>query len=917
MISSQELNLRQECCEMNFEYQVTVIIPVYNVEQYVAEALDSLLAQTIPQEEMEVLMINDGSTDGSEEICRRYAAEHENFVLISQENQGVSAARNAGIRNAKGKYLLYLDGDDTLSPETVKNVTDFFDEHYDEVDIVSYPRYFWYSNGGEELHSRYKTISQTKIFKLSDIPHATFTTLNIVTKNRGAGNVLFDERLWFHEDIAYLTEILIERSMIGYVREAKYRYRRYGTSTTDMYANPYYIFEPSMGLYEQLFKKYSKNGKVAPYVQTVVLNEFGWKTALDVFFPYHYEPDRYEQAMDRIKGILNQIDDDLILGHPNIDIYHRFYLLSLKDRSGLRLLTGGNTIVLHRGEHILQVQKNVTIVFTLVKIEADYVEWWGFLKSPFFLFSSAPELSAVITCGEINMEQPLHLIPSAHSWYKSRIKTGAFWQFCFRVSSATAANVTLKVKINGNPIGVTYYFMPDLSFKTRAAHQRFYRHGTECVKKKLTFTIKRLQEQGYSDPELERWYWKNNKKFWLVRKIAALNHKTGKRIWLYYDSSGVGKDNGYYQFIHDLKQNDGIVRYYVTHDESFAKSDSFEGVPSKQVILFGTKRHKMLYLQSEKVITAYIEQYNYLPFDLKTYGHYRDINEPEVIYLQHGVLHAHQPHKYSLERLPADREVVSTFYEIKNLIHNYHFRRAHLIPAGMPRYDYIDAEYAAKEKKILMAPSWREYLITFDGAGNWSPQYERFLASDFFQTLRTFLDSKELEELLEKYDYTLDLKLHPIFSCYRECFSFSHPRIRLAETNVRAEEYSIFLSDQSSFSFDFVYLKRPILYFFPDYEMFRAGLMSYRQVDIPLEEGFGPLVQTAREAIDALRKIFENNGRPEAIYQQRMDNFYLHYDNEQCNRIYSALMEEKPGMKEDALLEDLMMQYEEDKEAAI
>ena len=132
--------------EDGFEYQVTVIIPVYNVQDYLREALDSLLAQTIPQLKMEVLMVNDGSVDESLAICEEYAEKYPNFKVLSQENQGVSAARNNGIRNAKGKYLMYLDGDDTLSPETVKNVTDFFDKHYEDVDIVSYPRLFCYVN---------------------------------------------------------------------------------------------------------------------------------------------------------------------------------------------------------------------------------------------------------------------------------------------------------------------------------------------------------------------------------------------------------------------------------------------------------------------------------------------------------------------------------------------------------------------------------------------------------------------------------------------------------------------------------------------------------------------------------------------------------------------------------------------------
>jgi len=897
--------------EQEFEYKVTVIIPVYNVENYLAEALESLLAQTIPQEEMEVLMINDGSTDGSAAICQGYVEKHENFKLISQENQGVSAARNNGIRNAKGKYLLYLDGDDVLSSETIKNVTDFFDAHYDEVDVVGYPRVFWYEDKSERPHNRDKIIKETKVYALDEIPYVSFSTLNVAIKNLGNRNVLFDNALAFHEDEAYVTEIIIKRKKTGYVREGKYLYRKHGNGVTDRLVNPYYIFEPTMDFYEKLFEKNMCERGIDPYIQTLVLNDFGWKLGVDAFYPYHYTQSKREAAAQRIENLLNQIADELILNHPNIDIYHRFYLLSLKNRDNLHLLSGTNAVVLCRRKHVLRMERRVTIVFSKVKIEDDYVEWWGFLKSPFFLFSSIPDLYTVITRNGEKHEEPLHLMESAFDYYKSKIRTARFWQFHFRVNSNIGGDITFKVLLDGNPIDYSYYFMIGSSFKTNAKYQVFSRHGTQCIKSNKRFTIEKIGRDDAYNKNLERWYWENNKKFWLVRKLAVLNYRSGKRVWLYCDSKGVGKDNGYYQFIHDVKHDDGIKRYYVTHDEYFAKSDAFDGISPSHVVLFGTKRHKFLYLQSEKVITAYIEQYNYLPFDLNTYGHYRDINEPEIIYLQHGVLHAHQPTKYSLEKLNIDREIVSTYYEVKNLIQNYHFQKEYLIPTGMPRYDYIDTDKTAMGKRILMAPSWRQYLITASGTGDWFPEYNRFITSEFYKVIRAFLDSEELAALLEEYDYTIDLKLHPIFGCYRECFLFSNSRIRLAEENVKAEEYSAFISDYSSFVFDFVYLKRPIFYFFPDYDMFKAGLMSYRQLDIPLEEGFGPLAQTAEEAVSALRVILENGGRPEPIYQQRMENFFLYYDDGQCERIYHALMEKrKTGIEENVILKDLLKSQE-------
>ena len=113
----------------NYQYKVSIIVPVYNVSEYLEECLDSLLAQTMNRSEMEILLINDGSTDNSLEICQEYAEKHDVFKLFSKENEGLSATRNFGIMRAKGKYMMYIDSDDKFSPETVKKVTDFFDKH--------------------------------------------------------------------------------------------------------------------------------------------------------------------------------------------------------------------------------------------------------------------------------------------------------------------------------------------------------------------------------------------------------------------------------------------------------------------------------------------------------------------------------------------------------------------------------------------------------------------------------------------------------------------------------------------------------------------------------------------------------------------------------------------------------------------
>ncbi len=103
---------------------VSIIIPVYNDEKRVAEAIESALAQTL--KDVEVIVVDDGSTDGTREVIRRY---EEQIVHIRQKNSGPAVARNAGIRAAKGKYVCFLDSDDLVTPGKCAVQVDFLDRH--------------------------------------------------------------------------------------------------------------------------------------------------------------------------------------------------------------------------------------------------------------------------------------------------------------------------------------------------------------------------------------------------------------------------------------------------------------------------------------------------------------------------------------------------------------------------------------------------------------------------------------------------------------------------------------------------------------------------------------------------------------------------------------------------------------------
>lgn len=110
--------------------KLSIVVPVYNLEHYISATLDSLLSIRFSYD-YEILLINDGSTDRSEEIIRQYADAHKNIRLFSIQNQGVSNARNMGIREASGDYITFVDGDDTVDP-------DFYEKAVHELDAGGY-----------------------------------------------------------------------------------------------------------------------------------------------------------------------------------------------------------------------------------------------------------------------------------------------------------------------------------------------------------------------------------------------------------------------------------------------------------------------------------------------------------------------------------------------------------------------------------------------------------------------------------------------------------------------------------------------------------------------------------------------------------------------------------------------------------
>jgi len=160
----------------NYKPKVSIIIPVYNVENYLRECLDSIVNQ--PFKDIEIICIDDGSTDSSYEILEEYAKKEERFVLFKQENKGAGAARNKGIDIAKGEYLYFLDGDDYLLNDSLENL--YLKIYQNNADICLAKQCLLKEEIIEDTKSlRIDLLPLKETFIASDIPKKNFQIASI------------------------------------------------------------------------------------------------------------------------------------------------------------------------------------------------------------------------------------------------------------------------------------------------------------------------------------------------------------------------------------------------------------------------------------------------------------------------------------------------------------------------------------------------------------------------------------------------------------------------------------------------------------------------------------------------------------------------------------------------------------------
>lgn len=298
--------------------KISVIIPIFNVEEYLEDTLNCLLNQTII-EDMEILMIDDGSTDNSRYIIEKYALDYDNFHAFHQENQGPSKSRNLGISLAKGEYIQFLDSDDYIIPNGYESLYELAKRNDSDIAsslMVRLKRYnvkdsYFFIEG-------YKNIDETlDSVNLNDYPELiwdTFSTNKLFKKEFILKNNLKFKHTGYYEDVPFGLESLILADKISILRDVFYFWRireNNNLSITQQYSNIDNFKDriKMIGFCNEIIERENANEDLKNELYFKWLN-YDLNIYLRKF--YQYDESFYPEIIKEIKDILSIIPKEII-----------------------------------------------------------------------------------------------------------------------------------------------------------------------------------------------------------------------------------------------------------------------------------------------------------------------------------------------------------------------------------------------------------------------------------------------------------------------------------------------------------------------------------------------------------------------------------------------------------------------------
>lgn len=910
----------------NYKYIFSVVMAVYNCEPFLRDTLDSITGQCvseicryvdgvrtdepIPFEQLvQVIMVDDGSTDGSGAICDEYAEKYPNFEVIHKPNGGVASARNAGLAHVEGKYMNFLDSDDMFSKNVLATIYDFFEKHYNETDVITMPLEFFDAVRGSHWQN-YKFGKRSRVVDLFNEYDSPLMFVNAsFFKSEYKNKISFCDKLVCGEDIRYISEIISEKMTLGLVVGCLYLYRRRSTGEESLIQSS----KKKLGWYFDYFTYLvdwavdfckSKWGYVPAYFQNILVCDIKWrfvneyeKTAINLL-----GNDGYERYKEVLFASLRNFDDKYIINQRSIWNQHKCMMLMAKHGRLPERCIYPDDVRLRFGDTLFCWLSSCMTKYDFIKIENGKLIIEGYSH-----ILGYPNDASILLFYEVEAEQgrlsyECEITERDMSVYR-------LGECMFRAVSFKATIPLFELGNVGKMVLVMYAsgdkivkkdirFGPYCPIGNEYSAAYYFADGYSVTVSGYTLTVKRCTQRDAR--RLERKFIKQlassnktgAKKAAMARRLVGLYRLLFKKpVWIINDRVNKASDNGeaFFGYLCDSKFK-GARCFFAIEKTS---SDYERLKRLGRVIDRSSRLYKLARLVCDAVISSHADDADYNPFGTH-FAPYRDmLNGTRFIFLQHGITVNDMSawlNRYSRNISGFVCAAKPEADSIKRGTYYYNCDQVWL--TGFPRFDRL---YDRSKRYITVMPTWRMYLAAWDKthAGVWQLA-PSFLESEYYHFYNLLLNDERLINVCKRAGYTLCFMPHPNIIEHAHLFD-KHPDVIFfgidKEYRDIYAESELIITDYSSAALDFAYLKKPVLYAQFDKEDFFSGAHVGTPGYFDFErDGLGEVTYDYESCVDKVIEYVESGCKMKEKYIKRRDDFFAFSDKDNSKRLLEKIL---------------------------
>ncbi len=873
------------------KFKFSVIIPIYNVEEYLEETIESIVNQTIGFEEnIQLILINDGSPDNSEEICLKYKNLYpDNVVYHKQKNAGVSSARNKGIELAEGEFTTFLDSDDLWSLDSFKIMYKAYRKNPD-ISLFSCKMIFFDSKkGNHPLNYKYK---ENKIINiLEDYEYPQLSSSSLFIKTSSLAGHQYDKSIKYSEDNKFINEIIFEEQNIMMLKEPIYYYRKRSNGSSAIQGQTtkieWYTVTPTK-VYKDLYELSKKKfGRVIEYIQYLVCYELSWRIIFNTKFEMSKKDRKFYS--DTLIDLIKEMDEELIANHRNLDLAKKIFLLEQKDskiKSKLNYVDSKIELL----ENSTRKKSLGFVIIDQTYIRNNKMVVFGKLDRKFI-----KEKDFKIKQSDKNIKVEYYQLTNN---FNEETFNGQTLHDYIGIKFEVDPSIDSEIEFFDKEEWVFPRFKKTCSIFTEFLPRSYHHIGKRTVvfkNHKLYCQKKNIFKSTYYELRNEYSLLKRKRYKAFFARLYTKIYRIFKRKELWFISDRVNKagDNGEYFFRYMIQNHSEANVYFVLTKDS----TDFERMSKiGKTIDPNSNKYKLLFHSADYVVSSHAENYIFNP--LGAGGKYiQDQYYFKYIFLQHGIIKDDLSAWLNVNTKKMDMFVTSTAPEYESLLeYKYYFGPEIVKLTGLPRYDTL-LEKQKKYKvqnKIMLSLTWRASLAsTIDKKTGQRLYNAEFKDTNYFKFLNNLMNDKRLHKILKEKNYKVRFIPHPNVLCQLKDFP-KNDFIEIEEESINYQkefcENKVLITDYSSVFFDFGYLKKPVLYYQEDREEFFAGQIydkGYFDYDTM---SFGPVYNDYEKFVQGLIAVIKNDCKIDKKYEKIIDNTFKFQDNKNCERVYQEII---------------------------